>query len=824
MNRVTDKKQAVMTVLWIVIIGVILSLWPLRLINETVVSDTNKQMVAESEAITTDYVVKQMFIAQYDRLKDIEIYFMDGEVGAEFNFVLYDASMNIVMQQVISTEDMKAIPGYCRVQVNIDTEVGREYYYLIQGIDKPFRVAYENTADSGNIYNGTLYYGNVEDTGHNMIAAYDYEVPLRKGKTLAWDLGLLLAGILLSQVIKKYFDGRPEKNRLVTVEQVCHKVFGPLIVAAGVLGILTVWPGKLYTQEKASIVFFAAGILLAMLVLLYVVYHDRTGIATTRTVWDCFKDKWQDYLQSAMIAGAIWGCCNYMNGLYEIHHSVAYRQVLVFLALSVIATYRKKELFTLYNLIYLIAAAVIGYRYYGTAVSALEDPEELEIEVIRLTVYVGILAGMVLINTVLLFVRRQIRGLSLWYGALVTAFFVLIILYRNTRGWPIYLVCAFSLFYFRMAGWDKRSHLLQNIGNGVLLHFGLMTVYCLLHRPYMFFQYYRYPFIFHTVTISAVYLAMVVCAALVKLLDAYRRCPRLAAYYKELLLFGISCVYLVMTLSRTGYLAVIFTALLVIPVCCFSMKKRWSSMLRAAGAMILAVVLTFPIVFTAQRILPSVAAKPELHEIEELPTEIVHGRVVDSYYYITFERFVQVFQMKVLGIPEEKCVRAGNWAFREKQLFDEWFRPERILLASAQDMAAAGEETQEQESYANGRMEIFRTYYENLNTVGHEDMGIMQPDGNFIVHAHNIYLQVAYDHGIYVGAVFLLLGAGTFVQGAVFYHRKKESVACAALPFAMITLFAVAGLTEWIFHPCCPIACILLMTMAPLLFDCRKEA
>ena len=161
MNRVTDKKQAVMTVLWIVIIGVILSLWPLRLINETVVSDTNKQMVAESEAITTDYVVKQMFIAQYDRLKDIEIYFTDGEVGAEFNFVLYDASMNIVMQQVISTEDMKAIPGYCRVQVNIDTEVGREYYYLIQGIDKPFRVAYENTADSGNIYNGTLYYGNV---------------------------------------------------------------------------------------------------------------------------------------------------------------------------------------------------------------------------------------------------------------------------------------------------------------------------------------------------------------------------------------------------------------------------------------------------------------------------------------------------------------------------------------------------------------------------------------------------------------------------------------------------------------------------------------
>ena len=46
--------------------------------------------------------------------------------------------------------------------------------------------------------------------------------------------------------------------------------------------------------------------------------------------------------------------------------------------------------------------------------------------------------------------------------------------------------------------------------------FVLTVGYCLLHRPYMYFQYYRYPFHFHTVTISAVYLALAVCAALVK--------------------------------------------------------------------------------------------------------------------------------------------------------------------------------------------------------------------------------------------------------------------------------------------------------------------
>lgn len=148
----------------------------------------------------------------------------------------------------------------------------------------------------------------------------------------------------------------------------------------------------------------------------------------------------------------------------------------------------------------------------------------------------------------------------------------------------------------------------------------------------------------------------------------------------------------------------------------------------------------------------------------------------------------------------------------------------KILVASTEDTAGGNgtKEADDEYSYTNGRMEIFRVYYKNLNKAGHEDMGIMEPNGNYIVHAHNIYLQTAYDHGIYVGAVFILLGIGTFVQAALYYHRHKEDRVCAALPMAILLLFAVAGLTEWIFHPCCPIACCLLLALAPLLFDSRK--
>lgn len=834
MNKVINRRQAVCSTVWIIVLSAVFALWPLRLVKETVVSDSNKQIVAESEAITSDYVVQQMFIAQYDKLKNIDIYFAGGTLGETFNFVLYDAGMNVIMQQVISTEDMKTMPGYCTVQVNIDAEVGREYYYLIQGIDSPFYVAYENTEDSGNIYNGTLYYGNVEDTEHCMIASYEYEVPLRKGKTLACDALFVLSAVLVTFLTGKYYTKYPEKNVLVTVEQTVKTVCNPLIILAGITAFAAVWPCRMFTGFPASVIFYEASVLLAAAIALYAVNHNRTGCATDRTIFDILRKDWQNYLQSALFAGAIWACCNYMNGLYEIHHSVAYRQMLIFFALAVIVTYKYKDIFNIVNLVYVVAAAFVAHNYYTSASAALENPEELDFVVVKLTVWVGVLAGLVIIGTVRFIVRRQIRDISAWYSILVAVFFALLILYRNTRGWPIYLVCSFVLFYLNMAAWDKKAVLLRNICNGILFHFGAMVIYCLLHRPYMFFVYYRYPFIFHTVTMSAVYLSLVVCAALVKFLDVYKSKQRLAAVYKELAVFGVSVVYLLLTLSRTGYLAVIAMAAAVIPVMCFSLKKKWRSMMHSIGMMALAVVLCFPVVFSAQRMIPAVVARPEAFEIEEFPTEILHGRDTDSRYYITIQRFIQVFQMKVLGIPEEKSLRAiymvvdaGEGAFHNALLADTG----EILLASTEDMAVdaeaegdnSGSGTEEEEySYTNGRMEIFRLYYNNLNKTGHDDMGIMEPNGHYNVHAHNIYLQVAYDHGIYVGIAFILLGAGTFVQAAAYYHKRKKDRVCAALPLAILILFAVAGLTEWIFHPCSPIAYCLLLTLAPLLVDRQR--
>lgn len=841
MNRILNKKQAICGTVWILAVCAALILWPLRLIHEEVRAESGRQQAAVSEAVNADCVVQQRFIAQYDRLKEIEIYLADWTKGDKFNFVLRDASMQTLMQQVIDTGDMETIPGYCRVQVNIDTEVGRDYYLLLQGVESEFHVAYaDNAGENTNIYIGAVYYDGVEDTERCMIADYVYEVPLRKGKTFVLDAAFLLVGVLTSLLTAAYYKRRPEKNTLLTVDRAMRFVLNPLIAAAAVAAGVAIGPCRLFTTDIYSILFYETGVVFAAAAAFYAVNHDRTGLASDRTAFAVLRERWQDDLQSVMFAGAVWGCCNYMNALYEIHHTVAYRQVLIFFALALIVTYRKKEFFCWSTLVYGVAAAVAAPMYYRDALAALieksaqtglAEPGELELKALKLTVWAGVLAGFVILNTLKLLFGRKIKRISVPYGILVGAFFALIILYRNTRGWPIFLVCCFTLYYLRMASGVKRTVLLHNIVNGILLHFVLTVGYCLLHRPYMYFQYYRYPFHFHTVTISAVYLALTVCAALVKFLDAYGRRPSLAGTYKELSVLGVSAMYLLFTLSRTGYLAIFVTAVMVIPVAFFSGKalpfrEKWRRFLRGMGLMILSVIISFPVMFTAQRTIPAVAADIRAHEIEDFPSELVHGRDMDSYYYITVERFIQTFQMKVLGIPQERCLNAFLY-FSKADGESEYRSPYlesggRILLASAEDMAASAEE-EEEESYTNGRLYIFERYYERLNKTGHDDMGVMEPDGNYLAHAHNIYLQVAYDHGIFVGGVFLLLGIGTLVQAAFYYRRHREDRECALFPLALLVLFAVAGLTEWIFHPCCPIAYCLLLVMGPLLTDIRVD-
>ena len=137
-----------------------------------------------------------------------------------------------------------------------------------------------------------------------------------------------------------------------------------------------------------------------------------------------------------------------------------------------------------------------------------------------------------------------------------------------------------------------------------------------------------------------------------------------------------------------------------------------------------------------------------------------------------------------------------------------------ILLADAE-----GDIPQEGlNDVTNGRIDIFKAYIGHWNLTGHEDMYIEDENGEMLVHAHNVFLQVIHDHGLITGVVFILFGIVSFMT-AVFRFVKKNDWKLA-LTIAVILAFAASGLAEWNFHLCNPFGPTLFVAVTPLLFKC----
>ena len=232
----------------------------------------------------------------------------------------------------------------------------------------------------------------------------------------------------------------------------------------------------------------------------------------------------------------------------------------------------------------------------------------------------------------------------------------------------------------------------------------------------------------------------------------------------------------------------------------------------------------FPITFTAQRNVPILASEPRKFEIENWHNKIMREHNFTSTQYISVGRFAEVFLDKVFSIPEGTFDFYGeDEKYRTLYMHNEAAGEQLVaslVLPSAfysEPDAVPYEETESSDDYSNGRMTIFRSYLEQLNVDGHDTMGAVLPDGEIAVHAHDIYLQVAFDHGMGVGILFLLFGAATLLR-AVFYYRKNKAKPYAAFPLLMTISFAVAGTVEWIFHLSNPCTLVLMMVIAPLLY------
>ena len=211
--------------------------------------------------------------------------------------------------------------------------------------------------------------------------------------------------------------------------------------------------------------------------------------------------------------------------------------------------------------------------------------------------------------------------------------------------------------------------------------------------------------------------------------------------------------------------------------------------------------------FGATRMLPAMAGNPFYFFYEQNNAHITQetswkGNAIKEQSYIEIQKVFQVLFDRVLGVSigdDSAKIQNQDYILGE-------------LLASA-DFGAISKTEDVNAGYDNGRFAIYKTYFSQLNMTGHEETSIMGEQGEEYIHAHNSYLQVAYDFGIPVGIVFLAFCLFTFILTLIKAWKQGSTSLYAFLPLLITAGFGVASLFEWVYHPCNPLGFAFLLIL-----------
>lgn len=798
-----------------VIIGLALFLfWMLsnfEMIQGHSVSKSNEIQAGETGPISVASNGIQLFLAEEKELKAIELYVLNDMRTETITLRIHDSDYQQLWETFHVVKRSAKSPGFVRIPIDMELEVGKLYFYTVEGLTADLHLAYEDTNSSDSIANGTFLYGGKEVPGCNIITRYVYKAP--PASWLIWGIGLALgvSAVILCFVTDKLFSTKLRKwDRKITMHRLVQWIFNPLLAVVVIRTLWAVFPGRVFGTGIINYAFYYLGILFTAAVGFFGINYKRKGNSTLLILKkEELAEKLPRWLMAICFAKVLWSCCEYINGLYTVHHVWATCKILTWLGLTFLCTLKKEEWLKLWNLVYLLPAVVIAYVRYKPFIG-LETEEAITGRLqVRLVFVAGFIALQVLVSFILVLCKkRKVNGsINPIYGGMFALVITLMIVYRNTRTWPIIAAVMFGVFYYRMWLWEKRSYLMQIFCNGVILNFIYMVYYCLMHRPYLRFRHNRFGMGFHTVTVTGYYLALVLCAVMVKLFAKYYETKRWQECFEELCLLGIGNVYLFLTLSRTGYLAAFAMEVFV---CIFFVvlkeKKKVSGIVKKLSMGVMVSVIFFPIVFTAQRILPAVANDPIYSEVEVWDYVVEKGDPKDSELYIDITAFRKVMLNKLFGVD------MGNISL--VSIKPVYVTSDAVLVASE---AMSMEETRD---VSNGRFEIFQEYIKEWNLTGHEKMSFQFPNGSTPAHAHNSFLQVIHDHGLIAGMLFIVFGVLSFFLSIWKYSTKKQKKEefYNALGIAVILAFALAGMVEWIFHFANPMGFSIFIVIIPLLF------
>lgn len=876
MRKIISKSTAVKAVVLVLALIGILLIWPLRIFSSVLETSAGGTIVGETHGINFEHEnIMQEFVTQYDRLSSVDVYVTKVEQGRYLSCLLYDENGVNTFRVFVDTEGLE-IPGYVNIPMEVNVEVGKHYALKFQSCRSKYYLALEDVpADSAYVGSLTDEYEPVE--GRHIAARYNYRLPLSKRWSLLI-MGIIAAvAALICFVTDLYYKKNPDKNDLVTVWKAVKHAANPLAVLVFGSLMIMVFPLRIFDSRPVDIIFYELGLIITAAIVFYAINHKPVKHQVGISFWQSLKN--EDRLQYILImfsmAMALWYACCYMNDLYDIYHDISLRHMAIWLLISMLLTFSLKEALTIYNLIWVVAGSIYGVHYY--AVNQMPDTEkeyDLHNLILKCGIIIVILAGILAMNFIRILVlsirdrrfhthhgeKKCIRPTV--FGVVLLVFFAAMIAMRNTRVWVIYMVLTFVCFFIRIAVWGKNKDYYKILSGGLMMNFAISLVYSWTHRYFAGYTSGRFAFIFHTVTVTAEYLTFMGAVATVMLVAKIVALPKgtnlkgvFISAWKEMTLFGFIMSYAIFTVSRTAYLAIVVSTLLVILVVISCHRKQF---FRIIAVFMISLLVCFPAAFTLQRIFPAMSADPVFYPIDDADEFVRGGADWDSTNFMCVERFVNLFENKILGADVgeyEYPIDANNYDRESGEpLFDYYGRPydespdnpanqeqgrldvvplEGLLVANGftraeyvmlmDELVGYVDTSNALDVISNGRITIFRSYFKNLNLNGHDEMGAELPNGEIALHAHNTYIQVAYDNGIPVGILFVVMMLTALFSGIYYYRKNRQNEPLSLITSAVVIGFMVAGISEWVFQYCNPMTVALMLALAPITFKVKEK-
>ena len=216
------------------------------------------------------------------------------------------------------------------------------------------------------------------------------------------------------------------------------------------------------------------------------------------------------------------------------------------------------------------------------------------------------------------------------------------------------------------------------------------------------------------------------------------------------------------------------------------------------GMLLLAcLVVTYPMVYGCIRYLPTILHHPVWFEGEyNASTSIVSSDPWDSPKYISFERATDVNIGRILA-----AIGIDIYEWKEGGIGSVG-----VMKVHAQELEEPGDTAEnpftlpgaERGNSVDVRKVIHVYCIQHMNWRGHsrEREGFYIIDGTLIDHAHNMFLEIGYNHGILAGVLFTGLYIYSFLRA--FKRRRVEGMLCvtfllAILGFGMFEMAVVPG-------------------------------